>query len=136
MVKKYEDGGVDTKNLSDQLPSDEENSFARFYAKDDLGGRTQNTSQENSNTVETAARAVQVPLAEHQQVSRHGKKWHDLNLKVKLEFRMEFKQRAARHNMSMVKLLYSAYKLWVETYDKDMPIMPGLLASDNDGTGN
>lgn len=67
-----------------------------------------------------------------EKVSKYGKKWHDLNLKVKLEFRMEFKQRAARHNMSMVQLLYSAYKLWVETYDKDMPIMPGLLVSDDE----
>lgn len=58
---------------------------------------------------------------------RPAKKWYDINFKVLLKFRREFKQRAARHNMSMVQLLYACYWHWVETYDPNMPEMPKLV---------
>ena len=59
------------------------------------------------------------------------RKWHDINFKVPLAFRIEFKQRAARHNMSMVQLLYASYWHWVETNDPDFPTMHRLHESNN-----
>lgn len=64
-------------------------------------------------------------------VDKPSKKWHDINFKVKLEFRKEFKQRAARHNMTMVQLLYDCYRVWVAIYDSSMPTMPTPLPSDD-----
>lgn len=58
--------------------------------------------------------------------SNPSKKWYDINFKVPLEFRREFKQRAARHDMSMVELLHAAYRLWVETNDPELPAMPTI----------
>lgn len=53
-----------------------------------------------------------------------AKQWYDINFKVKLAFRKEFKQRAARHNMSMVQLLYACYSTWVRENDPHLPEMP------------